>query len=86
MLPFTSQGAASALQDAQTLAAALADHASLPGGLEQALAGYSATRLPQLRPLLLEGRALRRRFLDPEAATAALEVPLAGLAAATTAG
>lgn len=86
MLPFTSQGAATALQDAQALAAALADHPNSRGGLEQALADYSATRLPQLRPLLLEGRALRRRFLDPEATTAALAVPLAGLGAATTAG
>ncbi len=82
MLPFTSQGAATALQDAQALAAALADGSSGRAGLEEALADYSATRLPQLKPLLLEGRALRRRFLDPEATTAALSVPLAGLEAA----
>jgi salicylate hydroxylase len=86
MLPFTSQGAATALQDALALAAALADIARLRGGLAEALAVYSATRLPELRPLLLEGRALRRRFLDPTATTAALEVPLAGLGSETAAG
>jgi 2-polyprenyl-6-methoxyphenol hydroxylase-like FAD-dependent oxidoreductase len=87
MLPFTSQGAASALQDALTLAAALACPTTLPqGGLEDALADYSATRLPQLQPLLLEGRALRRRFLDPETATDGLEVPLAGVKTAAAGG
>lgn len=77
LLPFTSQGSAAALGDALCLAAELerADgHSAVELG--RALAAYSGRRRQELLPLLEEGRALRRHFLDPEAAEPI--VPLAG--------
>jgi 2-polyprenyl-6-methoxyphenol hydroxylase-like FAD-dependent oxidoreductase len=78
MLPFTSQGSSAALEDALRLAAVLqgADGRD-PEAVRDALALYSATRGPELLPLLEEGRALRRLFLDPQAA-ALPTAPLAG--------
>lgn len=65
-LPFTSQGATSALCDAVTLVDALrgaTTEASLPGRLES----YAARRRPALARHLEYGRRLESRFLNPEA-------------------
>lgn len=53
MLPFLSQGAAMAIEDAYVLAAALE---ALPGRLDQALAAYEAERLPRTSRVQLEAR------------------------------
>lgn len=53
MLPFLSQGAAMAIEDAYVLASALG---SLPGNLESALAQYEAERIPRTSRVQLEAR------------------------------
>ncbi|WP_397475952.1 FAD-dependent monooxygenase [Pusillimonas sp.] len=53
MLPFLSQGAAMAIEDAYVLATALE---ALPGRLDQALAQYEAERLPRTSRVQLEAR------------------------------
>lgn len=65
-LPFTSQGATSALCDAVTLVDALRrDSTATP--LARCLESYAARRRPSLARHLEYGRRLERRFLNPAA-------------------
>jgi aspartate/methionine/tyrosine aminotransferase len=78
MLPFTSQGSSAALEDALRLGSLLqGTNGRDPEALRDALERYSQTRRPELLPIVEEGRALRRLFLDPEA-SAPPAAPLAG--------
>lgn len=71
--PFTSQGVATALEDATALAEVLAP--ALSGGaptaeaLDACLTRYHERRAPDWRRRLLHGRALAGQFLAPEDAT-----------------
>ncbi len=76
LLTFTSQGAASALQDALLLAAQL--QALPPGRLQVALERYSRLRRPELLQLVEEGRRKQQLFLDPTAWRGAASAPLVG--------
>jgi len=78
MLPFASQGAAGAMEGAMRLSTLLEHLDDDPQSLSNALARYSASRLPELTPLLLEGRALRRHFLEPGGVAQGAVAPLAG--------
>ena len=79
MLPFASQGATGALEGALRLGSLLEGIDDDPEVLSSALGRYSASRLAELTPLLLEGRALRRHFLEPDrVAEGAAVAPLAG--------
>ncbi len=80
MLPFASQGAAAALQDALLLSSLLSN--AHPLRIHEALARYSACRLPAVTPLLLEGRELRRQFLDPNPLDNPAGPPVASFATA----
>ena len=81
MLPFTSQGSSSALEDALRLAALLrGTNGGNPAELRDALKRYSDLRRPELVPLLEEGRELRRLFLDPTSTPIPM-VPLTGFQA-----
>lgn len=62
MLPFLSQGAAMAIEDAYVLAEALALH---PGQLGTALAAYEAERLPRTARVQLEARERGRTYHLP---------------------
>jgi 2-polyprenyl-6-methoxyphenol hydroxylase-like FAD-dependent oxidoreductase len=77
VLPFTSQGVASALTDAVVLGDALDAHGD---DLAPALAAYSAARLPEIGALVAAGRALRDTFLARRGEPAGVHVPLAPLA------
>lgn len=90
LLPFTSQGAVAALEDALQLGKELGGMAAdgrrgalLQEALAPALARYSAARLPALGTLLREGRELRRRFLEPSSAEDSCVAPVVGFSAAT---
>jgi 2-polyprenyl-6-methoxyphenol hydroxylase-like FAD-dependent oxidoreductase len=65
-LPFTSQGATSALSDAVTLVDALRRDATATS-LSRCLESYAARRRPSLTRHLEYGRRLERRFLNPAA-------------------
>ena len=67
-LPFTSQGANSALVDAVVLARLLRD-VRTAGGASEAFAEYTRLRRPNHRRLFLEGRRLRAAFLAPVASS-----------------
>ena len=67
-LPFTSQGANSALVDAVALARLLRD-VRTAGGASEAFAEYTRLRRPNHRRLFLEGRRLRAAFLAPAASS-----------------
>jgi 2-polyprenyl-6-methoxyphenol hydroxylase-like FAD-dependent oxidoreductase len=67
-LPFTSQGANSALVDAVRLARLLRDVRTV-GGTPRAFAEYTRLRRPNHRRLFLEGRRLRAAFLAPVASS-----------------
>ncbi|MFE3836148.1 FAD-dependent monooxygenase [Pseudogemmobacter sonorensis] len=62
MLPFLSQGAAMAIEDAYVLAQALALHPDAPGA---ALAAYEAERLPRTARVQLEARERGRTYHLP---------------------
>lgn len=79
MLPFTSQGVATALEDALQLAAALEgvdpdDSSAVRAGL----ARFSSSRMAPLAHLLREGRERRREFLEPAHAAHGSRAPLVG--------
>lgn len=76
MLPFASQGAAAALEDALLLSSLL--ERANPLSLNEALGRYSASRLPAVTRLLLRGRELRRQFLDSAAVEWLAGPPMAG--------
>lgn len=78
MLPFSSQGAAGAMEGALRLGSLLEGIDDDPEALSRALGRYSASRLAELTPLLLEGRALRRQFLEPGGVAQGVVAPLAG--------
>jgi 2-polyprenyl-6-methoxyphenol hydroxylase-like FAD-dependent oxidoreductase len=78
MLPFSSQGAAGAMEGALRLSSQLEHLDGDPQSLRNALMRYSASRLPELTPLLQEGRALRRQFLEPDRVAEETVAPLAG--------
>lgn len=79
LLTVTSQGAASAMDDALALAQALATiPASGQDGLAAALEHYTRARLPQVAALVQEGRAKQRQFLDPAAGGTQASAPLVG--------
>ena len=73
-LPFTSQGANSALVDAQFLAECILGSRS-PAEVTAALARYQQERQPVKRRYLSAGRALARGFVEPVADNA-FEIPL----------
>lgn len=79
LLPFTSQGVASALEDALLLTTALQGldpgDASAVGA---ALARFSSERLPALAEMLEKGRETRRQFLEPSDAAPPAGPPLVG--------
>lgn len=79
LLTFTSQGAASALDDALELAAALdgQTHGD-PDALSNALERYSRNRLAVIRQLVQEGRQKQREFLDPAHGLEQGSAPLVG--------
>ncbi|MBE3639876.1 FAD-dependent monooxygenase [Mangrovicoccus algicola] len=62
MLPFLSQGAGMAIEDALVLAEALA---GMPGDIPQALARYQAERLPRTARVQLEARERGRTYHLP---------------------
>jgi salicylate hydroxylase len=64
MLPFFGQGAAQAIEDAETLAACLRETSA--GSAEQALARYEQTRRPRANEVLLmsRGREIRNHLPD----------------------
>jgi 2-polyprenyl-6-methoxyphenol hydroxylase-like FAD-dependent oxidoreductase len=79
LLPFTSQGVATALEDALQLAAALegvepGDNSAVRAGL----ARFSASRMPALARMLREGRDMRRQFLEPAPGAPSCRAPLVG--------
>jgi 2-polyprenyl-6-methoxyphenol hydroxylase-like FAD-dependent oxidoreductase len=76
LLPFTSQGVSSALQDALSLALYLAGNRRGGGTLDQALQRFSEERRAAVARFLEAGRSLARRFLDPQSFQE-LAVPLA---------
>ena len=79
LLPFTSQGAASALEDALELGAVLEGvDPGEPAALAAALARYSSRRLPVVTRLLHEGRETRRQFLAATAGAERCRPPLVG--------
>ncbi len=79
LLPFTSQGVASALEDALELGAALAGvDPGEPAALAAALARYSSRRLPVVTRLLQEGRETRRQFLTATPGAERCRPPLVG--------
>lgn len=79
LLPFTSQGVASALEDALLLAAALEGiDPSDTSAVGTALARYSRERLPALAQMLEKGRETRRQFLEPCDAEPPTRPPLVG--------
>jgi salicylate hydroxylase len=59
MLPFLSQGAAMAIEDAYVLAAALSQH---PGSIDAALRAYEAERRPRTARVQLEARERGRTY------------------------
>jgi 2-polyprenyl-6-methoxyphenol hydroxylase-like FAD-dependent oxidoreductase len=73
-LPFTSQGANSALVDAHHLAECIVASPG-PSAILAALAAYEASRLPVKQRYLAAGRALARGFVEPVADNA-FEIPL----------
>lgn len=73
-LPFTSQGANSALVDAEQLAECILGSSS-PAAVTAALARYQHERQPVKQRYLSAGRALARGFVEPVAANA-FEIPL----------
>lgn len=73
-LPFTSQGANSALVDAHRLADCILGSTS-PAEVTAALARYQAERQPVKQRYLSAGRALARGFVEPVADNA-FEIPL----------
>ncbi len=82
MLPFTSQGTASALEDAAVLARALHDTGWLSAPeadddrREEALLRYERERLPVLRRFVEAGRRMRDEFLGSSAGSG-FAVPIA---------
>jgi salicylate hydroxylase len=64
MLPFMAQGAAQAIEDGATLAAALLRHG--PGEAEEALCLYERLRLPRASRLQALSRANKTRFHMPD--------------------
>lgn len=66
LLPFTSQGVSSALQDALTLAQHLSWYQQGARTLDQALWCFSMRRRAAVAPYLESGRELAQRFLEPE--------------------
>jgi 2-polyprenyl-6-methoxyphenol hydroxylase-like FAD-dependent oxidoreductase len=75
-LPFTSQGANGALQDAVVMRDALRD-VEVTGDLEEAFSVYAALRRPEHRRVFYAGRRLRTEFLKPHSGRAP-SVPLVG--------
>jgi 2-polyprenyl-6-methoxyphenol hydroxylase-like FAD-dependent oxidoreductase len=71
LLPFTSQGVASAVADAVALANALNTASDITG----ALANYSIERHKKCSPFIVKGRELMRHFLEPQGAFT--ELPIA---------
>jgi 2-polyprenyl-6-methoxyphenol hydroxylase-like FAD-dependent oxidoreductase len=76
MLPFTSQGANSALEDAVELAACLSVALHTGGRPLHALASFDAIRRPVLRRYLKAGRELAAAFLRPAAPDGKMPLPL----------
>jgi salicylate hydroxylase len=72
LLPFTSQGANSALEDAADLVAAVATCTS-PDELEPALRAYSHRRRPRRASHVAAGRSIAADFVNP--ITGAVLVP-----------
>jgi salicylate hydroxylase len=72
LLPFTSQGANSALEDARVLAACLTEAERTGGRLPGALAEYERVRRAPLERCLQAGRDLAAAFVEPRTETAAL--------------
>lgn len=75
LLTVTSQGASSALEDAQVLAEELASGLH---GLSASLERYSRRRLPLLADLVREGRVKQQQFLAPAAGSIQASAPLVG--------
>jgi salicylate hydroxylase len=79
LLTVTSQGAASALEDALELAAALDGHTPADAeGLTSALERYSRNRLAVIRQFVQDGRSKQRDFLDPGHSLHQASAPLVG--------
>jgi len=74
LLPFTSQGTGSAIEDARDLSRLLE---RLPNNLEHNLQQLARQRLPILRERLRVGRRLQRQFLAPGGSERHGPVPLA---------
>jgi len=74
LLPFTSQGVASALTDAAALGDLLDES---PTDIDGALARYSEQRLPETTGFVTAGRALQQAFLDRDASPADMKSPFA---------
>jgi 2-polyprenyl-6-methoxyphenol hydroxylase-like FAD-dependent oxidoreductase len=66
LLPFTSQGVGSALQDALSLATHIGGQFDCPKKLEEGLRVFSDERLSCVTRFLQSGRELAERFLHPE--------------------
>lgn len=75
LLPFTSQGAGSAVEDARDLCDLLK---RFPHNLEHDLQQLARRRLPVLRERLRVGRRLQRQFLVPRGNRQAWPIPIAG--------
>ena len=70
LLPFTSQGVATAVADAVTLADVLESNGNLTASLDS----YSAQRRRHCSPYVARGRELMRNFLNPGKAFAAVPI------------
>ena len=76
LLPFTSQGAGAALQDAETLAHHLSGRLDCPESLESSLTRFSHERRPCVERFVASGRQLAEQFLHPERFKGQTLVPL----------